>query len=80
MADDYIEYLMRASPETIGMLGALFTVIGGLSNQGAVNRDKLIAFLLDALANLSPEERQDDRAMILKALVAMMESTQFPGA
>jgi hypothetical protein len=75
---DPIAYLARLNPDHQGLFLAIMAVVGGLIHQRAVNREKLIDYLLEATADLDQTERQGPYAGAMAAMVQILEGTQFP--
>jgi hypothetical protein len=78
LADDHIQHLSSLTQNELGILLAACAVIGGMIHQKAVNREKLIDYLLEVGADLSPDERQSPYAHTVSAIVQILEHTQFP--
>jgi hypothetical protein len=78
MDEERMAYVAALPADTRGMLFTLSAVIGGMVNQGALNREKMIDYLLGAAADLSADERQSDYALQLQTIVQILEQTQFP--
>lgn len=79
MTDEEKAYWATVKPEILGVLTAGLAVVGGLVNQKAVNREKLIDYLLQSLAQLPPEERASPHGWTVSFCIEMLEMTQFPG-
>ena len=60
------------------LFGLQMAIIGGLVNQQAVNREKLIDYLMAVVADLDASERDTLYAKFLDNAVQVLERTQFP--
>ncbi|WP_422373298.1 hypothetical protein [Hoeflea sp.] len=69
---------LRDMGPVYGLLFANMAVIAALIDQGVINREKLIDYLLDVAADLSDEERQGDYGQSLEAMIRLLEKSQFP--
>lgn len=63
-----------------GAVATSVAILAGLIDQGAANREKMIDYLLQIVADLDEEERQTPYGKYVAHTISLLEQSQFPKA